>query len=241
MKKQLQALFIFAALMFAFTAANADITITFVVNLGDTAPGPNGVHVAGTFATEGSSTITSDWAPDAAGSAFTNTGGTKWSLTVTFPDSTVGDTLQFKFLSNNAWGTDETHIDTSCGIGGLGSANRFLVIPDVNMFFTANFNQCGTLSLTGIQTIQPGIASLDLYPNPALNFTQITYGLAVNDNVTLTLRSFTGQVLRTLVNKVQSPGMYRYNLNTDDLATGVYFVQINVKGATFDKRFVVNR
>src|SRR5205814_3140209 len=124
-----------------------------------------------------------------------------------------------------------TDMDSTCGIGnGLSGVNRAITLPAVNAVFVGVFNQCGTLDLTGIHEIQSGVTSLNVYPNPAINYTQVTYGLSAKDNVTITLRSFTGQVLETLVNKVQSPGTFTYDLNTDDLANGMYFIQMNVNG-----------
>jgi len=257
MKKNLYKIFASLTLLFIAAISQAQVNVTYVVDISDSIASPTftlaggGMRVGGNFHTTAgilpSTTDTlAEWTPSNSFCSMTNLSGNLWAITVQYSNAAIGTTQQWKFV-NGDWGGDEgqnntTDIDSTCGIGnGLGGFNRSIVIPAVNSIYAGNFNQCGILAPTGIHEIQSGVASLDLYPNPALNFTQVTYGLTVNDNVTLTLRSFTGQVLRTLVNKVQSPGLYTYDLGTDDLAAGMYFVQINVKGVTFDKRFVVNR
>ena len=60
------------------------------------------------FATLGSTTINTDWAPDSSGS-ISNVGGDIYAFDVVFPSTSAGDTLQFKFLNNNNWGACDTH------------------------------------------------------------------------------------------------------------------------------------
>lgn len=250
MKKHLYTIFVTLALLFSAAMSQAQVTVTYIVDMSDSVASPTfsyaaaGMRIGGNFvdftATLTDGTPLPQWSPSSPPSAMTNIGGNLWGITVVYPNSAIGDTQQWKFV-NGDWGGDETQLPAECGFGGLGSANHFLVIPSANAVYQSKFNQCGTLTLTGIPHIQGSVGAFDVYPSPAIDFTQITYGLNVKNKVTVTLRSFTGRELRTLVDKEQSPGVYTYDLRTDDLANGMYFVQIKVNGNTYDRRFVVNR
>ena len=58
-------------------------------------------------------------------------------------EANAGDTLYYKFLNGNSWGTDESVPDPACGgAGGFGS-DRFLVVPDVDtMLPPVCFGEC---------------------------------------------------------------------------------------------------
>jgi hypothetical protein len=256
MKKNFYKIFTLIALLFIAAVSRASIAVTYTVDISDSASSPTftidptGIKIAGNFdelnATLLNGDTISNWAPTAPAANMTNVGGNIWSITVLYPDTAVGDIQQWKFVNGN-WGGDEgqnntTDLDSTCGIGnGLGGFNRMLAIPNANAVYASTFNQCGTLTLTGINEIQNGVNSLNVYPNPAINFTQVSYSLTANDHVVLTLRSFTGQVLETLISEAQSRGTYSFDLNTGDLSNGMYFVQITTGGMNADKRFVVNR
>ena len=47
-------------------------------------------------------------------------------------EANAGDTIYYKFINGNSWGSDESVPDPACGgAGGFGS-DRFLEIPDVD-------------------------------------------------------------------------------------------------------------
>ncbi|MEO5673540.1 MAG: T9SS type A sorting domain-containing protein [Chitinophagales bacterium] len=243
------------AVLFIITTAQAQVTVDYQVDINTWLAGGGtlavgGMRVGGTFDDRGATLTNGDtipnWTPSSDRCAMMDIGGNVWSIIIEYPDSSIGKQQDWKFV-NGDWGGDEgqsgiTQLDSTCGIGnGYGGFNRFIIVPSENSVYHGNFDECGTLTPTGISTVQTGGASLDVYPNPANEFTQVTYKLTSNDNVVVTLRGFTGEILETLVNKPQVPGAYSFNLNTGDLASGMYFVQINAGGVTFDKRFVVNR
>jgi len=66
------------------------------------------------------------------------------------------------------------------------------------------------------------------YPNPFNPATQITYALPVPNHVTLTVYNVLGRKVQTLVSEYQSAGSYTVRYEPDDLASGVYFYQLNV-------------
>ena len=90
----------------------------------------DGVHVAGSF---------QGWDPAATELLDPDMDGI-YAVDI---EANAGDTLYYKFLNGNSWGTDESVPDPACGgAGGFGS-DRFLVVPDVDtMLPPVCFGEC---------------------------------------------------------------------------------------------------
>ncbi|RPI72879.1 MAG: T9SS C-terminal target domain-containing protein, partial [Ignavibacteriales bacterium] len=68
------------------------------------------------------------------------------------------------------------------------------------------------------------------YPNPFNPSTKISYSLAVDSRVSLTIYNLLGQQVALLVNKEQPTGKYDYNFNAANLTSGTYFYRIEAAG-----------
>lgn len=131
------------------------ITILFIVDTAGYTVTPQGMHVAGQFATDDSTTITTDWNPGDAGGDMKHVFGDVYSVAVTFPAASAGESLQFEFVRNDIWfdattdyseGNPGTGTLTTCGVpDGTGGYNRILTIPDSDAVFFAKFDECGEL------------------------------------------------------------------------------------------------
>ena len=64
------------------------------------------------------------------------------------------------------------------------------------------------------------------YPNPFNPSTTIRYGVPVPSHVRLTIFNIQGQIVETLIDKQQMPGMYELKWNGSGTATGIYFYRI---------------
>ena len=106
---------------------NNTAQVVFRVDLGNRTPNPAGVHIAGSF---------QGWNP--SGTPMTRVGTTSvWTYTANL---NVGDTVQYKFLNGNSWGTDEV---ISSGCNYPNSTNRFVVVPAQGITLPANeFGSC---------------------------------------------------------------------------------------------------
>jgi photosystem II stability/assembly factor-like uncharacterized protein len=109
--------------------------VVFRVDLGNRTPSPAGVHIAGSF---------QGWNP--SGTPMTRVGTTSvWTYTANL---TVGDTVQYKFLNGNAWGTDEV---ISSGCNYPNSTNRFVVVPAQGITLPANeFGSCQPIGVSRV-------------------------------------------------------------------------------------------
>jgi len=80
------------------------------------------------------------------------------------------------------------------------------------------------------------VFALDVSPNPAINSAQISYSIAKQCKVNLSVYDVTGRLVKTLIkNQNQNPNFYRLIWNMDDkqehqLSAGIYFIKFNAGG-----------
>lgn len=67
------------------------------------------------------------------------------------------------------------------------------------------------------------------YPNPFNPTTVIEFGVPSSSFVSLKVYDVLGRVVRTLVGKVERPGIYKIEFNAADLPSGVYFYRIEFR------------
>jgi len=64
------------------------------------------------------------------------------------------------------------------------------------------------------------------YPNPADDFTMITYSLSKYSYIKLQLYSEEWKLIRTIVSSNQSKGKHLYKLSTGDFEKGTYYCRL---------------
>jgi hypothetical protein len=77
------------------------------------------------------------------------------------------------------------------------------------------------------------------YPNPFSLNTRINYSIAASNVVELILYDMQGRPVKVMVNQVKQPGNYIYDLNTGNLAKGVYFYRIRSGDFTDVKKLII--
>lgn len=70
--------------------------------------------------------------------------------------------------------------------------------------------------------------SFTIFPNPAINSTQLNFKLNNDDRVVIMLYNSNGQSIRTVVNAMFSSGEHSIVLKTDNLAQGIYYCEFKV-------------
>ena len=88
----------------------------------------------------------------------------------------------------------------------------------------------------------PALATLhNNYPNPFSSSTTISYELAREGHVNITLFDLQGRAVRTLVDTYQSPGNHSYALDAGNLPSGTYVYQIDVGDWQASKKLLLVR
>jgi len=84
--------------------------------------------------------------------------------------------------------------------------------------------------------------SLQVYPNPASSFIQISYVLENNSNVNITLYDIVGKKIKKVHKGLNSPaGTNVISLNAKQLNPGIYLLKLNVDNRTVLKKVVIKR
>ncbi len=100
-----------------------------------------------------------------------------------------------------------------------------------------------SLGMRGTITVQPltSVTKLEQlpsnyildqnYPNPFNPATTIKYALPMESKVKLILYNSIGQVVRVLTNKIEPAGYHEINLNSGNMASGVYFYLLSAESS----------
>ena len=160
----------------------------------------------------------------------TDNGDGTWSMSFTLPE---GDTIEYKFQNGlDGW---ENSIPSECTLGGFG--NRFVVVgnADIELDLVC-FNAC-----VGCSTNTNDLAfdnAISIYPNLVneVLFVQMDFP-GVVENLQLKLMNVAGK--QVFVKNLSDTLSETFELSTEDLAKGTYFLQLTSEQASVMKKFVV--
>jgi len=96
----------------------------------------------------------------------------------------------------------------------------------------------GKLRSNTNRSSQSTIHALKITPNPFDDYFQLDYHVQTEENVYINLIDLQGRILRNIVDEEQALGPYQLRINTQDLPTGIYFLQININGEQITKKMV---
>jgi len=104
----------------------------------------------------------------------------------------------------------------------------------------------GTVSRFGpSEVIVPGAISeltlSDPYPNPASSALTVSYELAVEGAVSMSVYDLSGRLVETLISGEQTAGQHSVNWDSSTSATGVYLIRLEAAGEAITKRAVISR
>lgn len=127
------------------------------------------------------------------------------------------------------------------GLGNVDSLAFFLSSSDNGTF---GMNTPAFVCVDNLTTNAPvGIESnsarnsINLYPNPANEYFEIAYETEVPSFVNLKMTDITGRDL-LLQNFRSLNGLNKFKVETEHLATGVYYITMNVEGKIFTEKIV---
>jgi hypothetical protein len=109
----------------------------------------------------------------------------------------------------------------------------------LNELADAGYNVIGdaVLSVDAVESSTNGIVdpvaaviAFMNYPNPFANYTTLAYTLPISGKVSIEIRNTLGQVVKTLVNDIQSAGDHTVKLDAATLSPGVYTATLRLNG-----------
>lgn len=246
-------LYTLIAAMIVATTINAQVNVTFNVDITDyiaagNVLGANGIRIGGNFSTSGGSlsdgTTMVDWTPSDVTGAMTNVAGTNiWTITVqyaSFPIPPIEPLVQsYKFV-NNDWGTNEgldpnnTIVSGGCGALDGTDTNRKLTISTLAADTVLNYcwDQCLPCSAAGFQLVN-NQSNFSLFPNPANNNVNVSFNSSGNSKIEIF--NAIGQNVNTQNLGNLLPGNHKQNISTENLTQGIYFVKLTSGNKTETK------
>ncbi len=191
------------------------------------------------------------WAPN-----YTTTAGQKVHISFEYYDLTKTDSLGILagFVNNGSNGADNPSAyknsymryppmipsitkTSSVGYGNPVGSQGWVECQNWIMYALVHFDYN-----VGINDVNNNLSFVSLTPNPAQNFVRANIALAKSSNVTATLSDVTGRVIATVFNGNLSSGKNFITINTSDLASGIYFVNIKAdNGNVVSTRVVVTK
>jgi len=112
------------------------------------------------------------------------------------------------------------------------------VFDNYIVYLKLDKNTFGTVSAVDEKT--PDLASLNLTPNPATVCAKVSYRLTQTQHIRLSFVNLLGEKI-LLLDTTQPAGFHQQLVDLRDLATGVYFVQLETDGHVQSEKLVVRR
>jgi len=173
--------------------------------------------------------------------------GTTWTTiynktgSQTFPSATNLATVS-GYTGNVAW-TPAVSTDWASDNVNL---NSYLGNSAVLVKLEANSGYGNNLYLDNINfNFNTGVSSViipvkfDLYPNPVAKNTSVTLQLSNTSDVTLNVVNSFGQIVKTIENKNLTAAEYTFEINTENLSAGIYFINIISGNGTASKKLII--
>ena len=92
---------------------------------------------------------------------------------------------------------------------------------------------------TAVSNLSINNNSIQLSPNPSVGSTTLSYQVNNNSTLNIYVTDLSGKVIKTLFSGTVQKGTQTLNIDTQDLSTGMYLVQIsNSTGTTTTKLMV---
>ena len=123
---------------------------------------------------------------------------------------------------------------------------NFAILPDIDPNFVADIfeveyvrvYQSAPLSIDEIDnSISFGLINT---PNPAKDFTIISYHLPNNTDVQLYIHNVNGQLIQTLIEEKQTAGQHQIKWDLNNLLSGIYFYTLKTENNIVTKKCIIN-
>lgn len=139
----------------------------------------------------------------------------------TFPQKNTTDTVAYSFILPTAWDAEQMSIVAFVAYYDADKDKRNIINAKEQKLFQIS---------TGIQKQSKAIAEVELFPNPANEHVFVNYHLAQAANVQVNILDLAGKIVAKDYKGNLAAGNQQALLNTSNLASGIYFIEINANG-----------
>jgi hypothetical protein len=93
----------------------------------------------------------------------------------------------------------------------------------------------------GIATYTSPVESVNIFPNPAADNTNVNFTLSETNIVTISLFNLVGQLVSTESLGKLAEGEHTFNFSTEELKNGLYFITVRVGNESITKKVTITR
>lgn len=121
-----------------------------------------------------------------------------------------------------------------------GTYNVCVTYIDVFDTATCNATSCQALTITsvGVQEVNSGVNSITATPSPFGAATTFDVNLATSSDVEISVYDVTGKKVETVKDEEMTAGHHEIDWAPENLAEGVYFVQMVIEGQVLTQKIV---
>ncbi len=101
---------------------------------------------------------------------------------------------------------------------------------------TVSVNACSGISGVGME-----MGSVSVFPNPSSGLTNLTINLIQNENVSVSVMNNVGELVFDSPAKSMEAGVNSLVLNTENWASGVYFIKVSSQHGTVNQKLTVSK
>jgi len=126
------------------------------------------------------------------------------------------------------------------GVGFFKVFNGNVTVSQGNAFGNSIVSQFYSQSAVGLGET-PDAASFAVYPNPAWQQSNVSFTIAVKEQVTVQLFNMQGMAVLDLPTKEYAAGQHEITLDCSKLKAGVYTIRLTAGSKAFNKKLTINR
>ncbi len=94
--------------------------------------------------------------------------------------------------------------------------------------------------VVGLTEAEMAAGNFEVYPNPSHGESTIRFELAEKSKAKIQVLDLTGRLVTVLADAALTAGMHQYTLATDNLAKGLYLVEVEINGSRAVKKLIVD-
>ena len=150
-----------------------------------------------------------------------------------------GTTSTLAFPSHTYAASSPVLLCLTINNGLLGCTDTFC--DSVNPGHAAGVFTINVLNPSGVMEQTNVISSLENYPNPFSDNTNISYSIKKDATVELSILDLLGNKVSTIESGNKTSGNYSVNWNSESVAEGMYLLQLKVGNSISTKKLIINK